>query len=771
MNNKKLVFFAVLFFYVFSVFAQRFTISGKIVNSQNEALPFATVLDKNNGTGTSANEDGIYILKLPQGEAKLMYSFTGMQKKEITFRLTKDTVINIVLNNIQLSEVEVSESKIPFFERKNIGEYSINTQTIQKLPSFLGQPDLMKSITLLPGFSSGRDGLANLYVRGGDRGQNLVLLDGVKLYTTNHLGGFVSLIDPLCVKKIDAYKGGFPARFGGRVSSVIDIHSKNGNTQKLHGTLNPGVLFSSFFINGPIKKKSSFITSFRISNLYALNLKKKWQVKHLGGLGSYSNINFYDFFAKYHHSFNPRKTFSLMVYNAADIFESYEHSLNNEQEYFNQGKSTTQNYLLSASYRSVLKNDAYWKINLNYTHYAISDLQKNKYLSYGQNEANETQSQMYINEWSSTLFYAQNFYKHRLKAGIELSNYYFLPQNYSFLEKDITSGQQRAYEYKFPHLLNTLENDIFAEDSWYFYKKLSINAGIRYKILYSDKQCLRKVEPRIILNLPINTTYSFKANYTEMNQEIHQLIQNQGEYESEIWLPAKKNLPFEESQQWAAGFFAQYRSLEVSLEAYYKKLNHLLYYLSPLESEPNFTNIDSFITKNGTGESYGIELFSRLSLPKINMNFSLSFSKTTRHFESLNKGQSFYFRYDRPFAANILLFYKFAPRYELSANFIIQSGTPFTLPVSYTPTNRFFYGQLNYTSINNVRLPLYHRLDVSLKKMFHSTKRGKQFLLLNIYNIYARQNPNYIYYNTQDGKLHSLTYFTIIPSISYVYEF
>ncbi len=320
--------------------------------------------------------------------------------------------------------------------------------------------------------------------------------------------------------------------------------------------------------------------------------------------------------------------------------------------------------------------------------------------------------------------------------------------------------------------MKALESSIYAEDELSLGKYLKLNLGLRGTVYSTKDTAFYRLEPRISARLLLSEQISLKANYTKLNQYNHVLVNNNFGFEKEIWLAATKNLLPQQAQQVSAGIFYgnELIGLDISVEGFYKTMKNLLEYKSPVNEDENFNNIENIAAKEGKGKAYGLEFQIKKEFEKFNVNLSYTISRNFRQFEELNNGKEFPFIYDRLHDLSIVTIWQISERYSFSSNFVLSSGMPFTLPIGFSKTDDFFHNYYIYEDLNNRKLPMYHRLDISIVRK-RKTKRGHiSSIALNVFNVYARQNPVYIYYNNNTGKVYQKSLFSIIPTLTYTFQ-
>jgi hypothetical protein len=757
------------------LFAQNYRIYGYVYDQEsNESLLSAHITNSNPKKHTVTNQSGFYTLLLPGGSRTLTLSYIGYDSQDINIDLRNDTLINIFLTpkNEIIGEVEIHGDK-PIHEQTLMGKNTLTSKKIEQIPSFVGIPDLMKAVTTIPGITFGRDGRSSIYVRGGDRGQNLILLEGAKLYNTNHFGGFVSIFNSSIIKQVDVYKGGFPASYGGRVSSVIDIKTLDGNRKETHGQFNLGILNSGITIEGPLGKKVSYIGGLRTTYYNLFTIKAKREVNNTGE-GSYSCFSFYDanlkisYFPSTHH-----KVF-FNFYNGTDNNKSI-YKLQTSKQYFDEETSyNINNYCATLGNRLILSPRLTIKNTLTYSHYS-NEIKSNDFYTEATTSTNDVfSSSTSINEYnfqSRIQFFATNI--HTIKSGIEYSHYEIIPG----LEYSSYTNNETGYNLDtllgYTSFAPSNELSIYLEDEIAFSQNIFLNIGVREVFFSSVEKNYFQMEPRISIRSMLGKNVSLKVNYTLMNQFNHVLVSNYSVYEKETWIASSELIPPEKAQQYSGGIFISKPkyNLEFSIEGYYKSMTNLLEYQAPSTGISTITNLEDDIETGGTGNAYGAEIQAKYKASRFSIDASYVLSWNYRQFDQLNNGEAYPFIYDRRHEFSLLGSFILGKHYSLNTNFIFSTGSPFTIPEAYIKSEGMGYNYYAFSSINNYRMPNYHRLDIGLVKR-ETTKRGNiQQYSLNVYNAYARQNPAKVYFNANDGKLYQQSLFTIVPTISYSLEF
>lgn len=755
--------------------AQNVTLSGFIKDAETgETLLFANCLDTISGKGVTSNNYGFYNLTLGKGQVCLSVSFLGYESKTQSFFISKDTTVTILLKPKlnELKEVVVN-AFTPIKEQVLMGKTMVPVHTIKALPSFVGEPDLMKSISYLPGISTGKEGYSNIYVRGGGRGQNLILLDGIKLYNTNHVGGFLSLFNSDVIKHVDVYKGGFPARYGGRASSVIDIYTKDGNSNELKGKFNIGLLNSGIMIESPINNKMSCFLAVRSSyyDLYTIPARREYNQT---GIGEYFGYTFFDINAKVNWRVSQKSTLALSFFAGHDLQKSVESLDYSAKKKNSVDKLNIHNTGISLSQTYILGQKAFLKNSIALSNYNNKIESKTDSYNYGSSITESTSSFSDIDDitfQSRIEIFPNN--NNLVKTGIEISGYNFTPGIQTSYYENVNAQSIIDTTIGYTTSLRSYEGSVYFEDEISIKKFIKINLGLRGTSYVCKDTTFYRIEPRVSFRWLFSDKFSFSTNYTILNQYNHVLVNNYRGFEKEIWIAATKELIPQKAKQTSVGFFYgdDKRSLDISVEGFYKTMSNLLEYRSPVEETDNLNNIENIVAKNGKGESYGIEFRLKKDFHNLSTSFNYTLAWNYRQFKELNNGNRFPFIYDRRHDFSFVSIWKISKQYSFSGNFVLSSGTPCTLPVGYSKTDDYFEHYSIFSEINNRRLPLYHRLDVALVKKGETKKGNTKQFSINIFNVYARKNPVYIYYNNNTGKVYQKSLFSIVPTISYSVNF
>jgi len=746
-------------------------VSGIVLDEKSrEPLIGATVYQSSNAKGTFTDNNGFFCLTTGQTDSvQLQISYIGYETQKV-FRSNKNAdslLIILLVPGISMEEIEVVvKSKT----NRSTGMYDIPMDMMKKMPGLTGDPDLMKNLQMMPGVKMGDEGSSVFYVRGGTPDQNLTLIDDVPLYYVNHIGGFMSVFDMNTIKKATLYKGYYPANFGGRLSSVLDIRLKDGDVSKTHKEIMIGTMASKFFIEGPMfNKKLSGMFSARRCNLDLFMLPITAMNSNGKDITSYT---FYDLTGKITYAKNARNKFSFMTYAGRDklYFKqkdniSYSSSLNNK--WGNIAGSITWNHFSMSN----------WIISsgVNFTKfYRVFD---SKEVIYSDQEDYRSKGEFSSKIGDLTLFsnMSRSFNNFDIKVGVESTFHKFTPSAIKSSEDSSAQNGDTLYLNR----LNVLEFKSYIETNWDITKHLSVATGIFSMYWHQINQI--SFDPRISVSYSLAGQTFLKTSYAVNHQYIHLLTNNSGGLPVDLWIPSSISVKPESAEQFSVGFSKQVKTVNFSVEVYTKKMDNLIYY-KPGYSVFNTLKWDDAIEKEGQGFSKGIELLAQKLTGRSTGWIGYTLSKDTRKFENINQGNTFPFKYGRLHEINIVYALDISDKISMSANWIFASGNFVTLAKQKFPAIEFSYNGENYFnpkfpeahfygSVNNFQTAAYHRLDVgfNFKKQL---KKGERNIYLGVYNLYNRQNPYYYYFGNPlvERKLYQYSLFPIIPSFSYTYK-
>lgn len=783
--------------------SRKFTVSGYVTDGlSSETLIGANILESRRSTGTATNPFGFYTLTLPEGEAELSFSYLGYETIYSSFELNKDTLLNIRLaGNNQLEEVVILSGKRESgIESTGMGSNEIPLAQIQHTPTILGEADLLKTIQLMPGVQAGMEGFSGLYVRGGGPDQNLVLLDDIPIYNADHLFGVFSIFTPEAVKKVTLFKGSFPARYGGRLSSIVDVRTNDGDMKRYHGTLSIGLLTEKIHIEGPITKgKTAFSLSARAMPTVFFKDPIVNKSDNSTNTEKY-NYYFYDINAKLNHKFNDRNRLFLGFYGGKDHFhydqqDDISGGIMSQPEYMNYYNSKNHmnwgNTIAYARWSHVFSNRLFGNSTLSYNSYRMTLTGDMDDVQYHNNQV-ENSSHYFakydsgIRDWSARMdFDYTPVPEHHLKFGGEFIFHTFSPGVATTKVQEVESGIAQSatlYNTSTDRDMDGREASLYAEDNFSFSNRLSLNAGLRISLFHTQEKKYFSPQPRLSARYAPGSGFSIKASYTHMSQYVHLLSSTPLSLPTDLWVPITKDIrPMYATQYSLGGYYTGLKGWEFSVEGYHKQMRNILEYLDGVSFFGSSTNWEE---KVGTGEgrSYGLEILAQKILGRTTGWLAYTLSKTEHRFPdgSISQGRWFPYKYDRRHNVSLSLNHKFSERIDVGASWIFNTGSRITLPERATVVIRPEGGtepEAYISQRNNYLLPSSHRLNLGVN--FHKkTKHGVRTWNISVYNAYNAMNPNIVYsdWRIKDEKedktvIKKLTILPLIPSATYSYKF
>lgn len=743
-----------------------------------EYIVDALVSENGSSNYQLTNSQGYFSLSTQADSISIVITAIGYEPLLITYtcRNKKDTVLFLVKDRAKQFEEFVVTAK----RKQQLGVISMPVEELKRIPMLGGEPDIIRSLQLMPGVQGGKEGSSGLYVRGGTPDQNLFLLDDVHLYNVNHIGGFLSTFDPNTINSVQLYKGNFPARYSGRLSAVVDLRMKNGNQKKRMGEVQVGLLSTKLYLEGPLGKDSSwtYLVSGRRFNIDVFTRI----ISHIESGGeSGAGYTFFDSNLKLVKRFKDNSTLSFGYFGGRDrIFVNAREKEKNPYRYKSNMKWG--NFMGYMQYNKAINNKWFYSVNLATTHFFYtSGVHLKEELP---TEVRESKL-MFNSKITDVLLKQSITYKVNqywtLVGGWNTTGHFYLPgkMTSSNINQDTIIGDK---------VISAWENNFYVENQLRIQDKFTANIGFNLSTFAVQKTTFTSPEPRILLNYTPYKKVSIQAGYAQMQQFVHFLTNSGAGLPSDIWIPATKDMLPEKSTQYNAGIilsdlFDKF-PLDFTIEGFYKEFSNLIDYkegsslLAP-------QNLLSKVETNGIGKVYGIEFLVRRNIGKVTGWIGYTFSKNDRKFENMNNGNWYPFKFDRTHDISVVVNYKINEKIDLSATWVYMTGNAFTLtqgqyeylaPIynhsydGYDPTN---YTAHLYNGKNSVRLPSYHRLDVGVN-LTKVKKKGTRIWSFSVYNLYNRQNAFFFYYRKNNDGLHSLhqlTIFPIIPSISYRFLF
>lgn len=763
---------------------QKYTISGYIKDTESgEALLGATILAKETNQGATTNMYGFYSLTLPAGNYTISFAFIGFEKKEVKVALTEDKRMNMELgfSSIVTEQITITgERKDKNVESTDMGRLELTTEQVKALPALLGEVDIMKTLQLLPGVQSAGEGNSGFYVRGGGPDQNLILLDDAVVYNSGHLFGFFSVFNSDAIKNTTLIKGGMPANYGGRLSSVVDVQMKEGNMRDYNVEGGIGLISSRLTVQGPIKKdKASFMISGRRTYIDILSKPVLKRVRD--GAFDGNSYYFYDLNTKINYRFSDKDRLYLSGYFGRDVFKFKDPggAFDVDIPWGNATATMRWNHLFSDRLfmnTTGIFNDYYFGLKSTF-----QDV--NFELFSG------------VRDYSAkTDFDYFPDPQHNVKFGAIYTFHSFTPYTVEggTQDQDFSTDidKKRAHE-----------TAVYILDDWTISERVKVNVGLRGSIFNNVGPYEKKVlddfgritdtlkykrgeniatywmaEPRLSMRIKVDEFSSFKAGLTVNKQYIHLVSSSSSTLPTDLWVPSTAAVKPQLGIQYSVGYFRNFKNnmFETSIELYYKDLRNQIEFGETFVTELNLDVEDGYVF--GRGWSYGAEFFFKKAIGKLNgwVGYTLSF--TNRQFDEVNNGNIFPARFDRRHDLSVVVVYDINKKWKVAATFVYGTGQATTLPIG----RYFIEGQVvnQYGDRNSYRMAPYHRADISATYVFIKRKHYSD-ITMSVYNLYNRRNPYFIYYDV-DGSISNgnlevnakqASLFPILPSITWNFKF
>jgi CarboxypepD_reg-like domain/TonB dependent receptor/TonB-dependent Receptor Plug Domain len=784
--RKLLSFLLVVFLTTTSFCQSRFTLNGYVRDSlSGELIIGANIMVNGQPKGVSSNQYGFYSITLTEGSYTISVSHISY--------LTASSVVDLSTNREQsfllMSKSSTMTEVVVYNRRRDanvknaqMGKIDLSIEQIKGIPAFMGEVDLLKAIQLLPGVRNAGEGNAGFYVRGGGPDQNLIMLDDAVVYNTGHLFGFFSIFNSDAIKNVSLIKGGMPAQYGGRLSSVLDVSMKDGNINKFQMDGGIGLIASRFSVQGPlVKNKASYMISAR--RTYADAIAKPFISKESNFHGS--GYYFYDLNAKVNYKFSEKDRLYLSGYFGRDVFDF----VNTDRDFKTNipwGNSTA-----TLRWNHVFNRKLFSNATLVYNDYKFK-------FAATQNNLDLTLSSGIRDGTMKMDFDYYPLPEHKIKFGGLFTYHKFIP--------NILNGRQDSIVFS-PNnegVKYATEAALYIQDDWEVNEKLKINYGLRWsnftqigpydkfirdingnKLDSTHYNSFEKVksygglEPRVTFRYAINDESSVKASVTRNYQYIH-LVSNSGNtLPTDLWVPSTYLVRPQLSWLYSAGYFRNFKDnmYETSVEVYFKDMQNQIEYkegYTPSLNDPE----EEFVF--GKGWSYGAEFFVNKTKGRFTGWIGYTLSWTWRKFAEVNGGVKFPAKYDRRHDLSVVGNYELNKRWKFGAVFVYGTGSATTLPERFYIINGVLTQE--YSAVNQYRLAPYHRLDLSATlqpKEKANKKRMKSYWIFSIYNVYSRLNPYFIYFdqtgNPYNGTLKvealQVSLFPILPAVTWNFKF
>ena len=790
-----------------SLFAQNITVSGHLYERGSlESLPGGLVYDPVSQKATTTNTYGFYTLTLPYRDSLyVVFNSFGFMNDTLWVRTAEDVEYDAKLTKITTLETVTITAEKRNTEVVQMSSITLSAKEIQQVPMLFGEKDVFKTLLLLPGVQSASEGTSGIYVRGGGPDQNLIILDEATIYNASHLLGFFSIFNGDAIKSVELIKGGFPARYGGRLSSVIDINMKDGNKEEYHCEGGIGLISSNVMVEGPIiKNKASFMVSGRTTYLDLLMAP----IMKLVTDGMSAGYYFFDLNAKFNFDLGKKDKLYLSSYFGRDKFHFTETENYGFGEYDRYKVGLFwQNATATARWNHLFTNKIFSNLSFVFSDYNMNTYMGYKFYEGVGNPNNETFNSRFssgIRDY--TLKYDVSINPnptHRILVGAAVTAHIARP-NAMTMNVDTLSMRQAEKE-------PGLEYAVYAEDEINIRNKFRINPGIRLVGFSVPHKTWFSPEPRLSMSYNILPNLAIKASYAMMSQSLILLSTSTIGLPTDLWVPVTDKIRPQQSQQVALGIHYDLKKprLSFSIEGYYKKMDNILaykegssYFMTLLDNlmDETVTGFQGTWTDNvtsGRGWSYGVEFLVRKEVGKFTGWVGYTLSWTKQQFEELNFGEPFFARYDRRHDVSIVLMYSPTSRINLSLSWVFATGNAITLPTSiYTAEDLINYLGLtvppseyswtyvytieNYGKKNDFRMKPFHHLDIGVQFIRpHKKNNGQSIFEISIYNVYNHHNPFFYFigesYNQRTHEwttqLQSLSIFPIIPTFTYHFKF
>ena len=738
-----------------------------------------------------------YFSQPPAAEVQFTVSHLGYKTWRGTVGVSRDTSVTWYLTPATdtLITVQVLGKRAGYVPRSEGSTARIDVETIRRLPKLLGETDPIRSLQLLPGVQNGGEGSSALHVRGGSPDQNLLLLDDIPLIAPNHLGGFFSTIDADAINTVTLYKGGFPARYANRLSSIIDVRLKAGSPTKWSRNITLGMLSSKLSVSGPLlKDKLTVAANVRRTNL---DLLSQAVALFQSDNSFVAGVYFYDGSIKLSYKPNDTNEFSLVSYGSHDNFLLRQRNRTTDDggaEVMQFGRLTRNwgNKMVGFNWKRRLSP----RLFANYTASATTYNYEDESLSDLKVEAEPERNRR------SESFFTTQIQQYTLRLHHQLARqgmYRFgaLINGYYFAQPRARLTATRG-DTDIPSTVDSGKRLLYASSVGLYFEWLprlgedwSLNFGIHLNTYLVNNHTFYNPQPRLAASYQLTPRLNWFANYARMVQPLHLLSNNGAGAPTDLWLPATNRLPPSISDQLSTGFSLTSDPWILELEGFVKKLQRMVDFEDGATFFAGGGDWQDDISSQGTGNIAGLEMLIKYVRPEHELWFSYTLSSNRRTFPDINEGLSYPYLYDRPHQFSLLALWEPKPEFNASCNWIVESGNAITLPSARyeveafgnTPIvggpadqSNFSFGPrtaLLYAQRNNTRLPLYHRLDINFNFVRYVTKRGRQrerTFTFGVYNLYNRLNPYFLFYGLNaagESVLNKVTLFPVLPYISY----
>ena len=814
------------------LWGQTATLSGTVTDAKTgETLIGATIMDTRSGKGTVTNLYGHYSLTLKSDSVSLRVTFVGYEPQHFEMKLVKSRELNVKLReSVTLEEVTITAERTGDIRSSQMSATVIPIEAVKSVPVLFGEADLIKALQLMPGVQSGSEGNSGMYVRGGGPDENLFLLDGVPLYNVSHLGGFFSAFNTDAIKNVTLYKGSFPARFGGRLSAVLDVTQNNGNDSELHGNVSVGLISAKVSVEGPVSLKGLkglSDTSGGAKTTFSLSARRTYAelfliptIMWFNDLGKEENTGpaeaqnakydagywFYDINAKVTHKFSDRSRLYASFYTGEDDVYGKIKTVTSLNENMYLGFGNRWGNLVGAlRWNYELTPKVFMNTALSYTRYnnkIIGNIEKT-----GDGSSRPSVIEGDYNSGIQEVTARVDFDytpspEHDVRFGANFTRHWFQPEvaqgRIDYYDSIQMNGAFQMDSTILSGITPANEGVVYVEDDWAVTEWLKFNVGLHGSVFAVRDSVYPSLQPRLSARVMLTPDLSFKAGYAMMRQYVHLLSTTSITLPTDLWVPVTDKVKPMESQQVACGLFYSWSGVaDFSVEGYYKAMDNLIEYKDGATFFGSSENWE-YLVYAGRGWSYGVEFLAQREVGKLTGWIGYTWSKTEHLFDRkgqiINDGKPFPAKYDRRHDLSVVVNYKFSDRVDVSATWVYSTGNTATLstqryPVaSEDPEDYEEQGGTASLSVfegrNNYRMPVYHRLDLgaNFHRVFKVKNPAARFkprrtINVSIYNVYNRRNPYMLYqsntkpYGQYPTSLMQLSLFPVMPSVAYTLFF
>ncbi len=791
-------------------------LSGKVIAEDGKPLSNIAVQIARLSVGSYADSTGKFAIIIPKGEHEVSFSYLGYETQTLHLPISRDTFIEVMMKTSVMPEVAISDTrKARTAEHDESGVIMMNKESFSLLPAFLGESDPIRAAQMQPGIQSGNEGSRGIFVRGGSPDQNLMLLDGIPVYNPSHIYGFISVFNGDAIECIDIFKDKYPARFGGRLCSVMDIKADDGNGEKLQGIVSLGLITSRLHLNGPLTKKKQTTFSFSARACYVGLYTSPISKLQLESSGYKGDISYYfgDLNIKVSHRFNGKSKLELNFFTNRDYYSFEKISESTSDWYEIHGTYINDvdwsNEVASITWLNDINEKWEFTTEIGFSRYNLNGAYTDKYGSfqtmsgdtnYYKSIFTETQSFIYNTGWSGEAACMYAKHKVRIGAGANLLVYE--------MGRGMSSVRSYDYSHSYSHeapdsndLVKPGEAFIYTEDEFKAHEKLTIGYGLHGRAYFPKGKTFFSILPRV--NAAFNPIAKFYIRFSAsgLSQNLHLLTSVNEDILSDYWVPATAKAKPEKGWNFSAGVIQKLpRHFEWSVDGFYRIMNNLIEF----KLDDEFSNDESSslidipweerVVTGGEGKAYGAEFYFSRTSGKITGSAAYTLAWSNRQFDELNRGEYFPYKYDRRHNIAMQVNWLAEKHFEIGVAWVYGSGSAYTLATqSYHSWNAVaWYNELVrngiynsgyneavnvYSGRNNARLPPFHHLDLSFTYR-KQTKNIEHAFNLSVYNIYNRFNVFSIYKEWQtepDGSVtatyRQLSLFPILPSLTYSLKF